>query len=207
MSATYTRRLTMEKEIERIDYEQLKKAARFSQVPLDQLRRGDKINLLEDLWKMMQFDGITLATEEEFVKTSDEDLERIQDAYRDIFERIADAGDGKVTITWETKSPLNLALAARVGHPFIYRIFSKNVIEGCKLSLLLLLVRSRIAMERIRRCAAEDCKKVFVLGRMPDSTRSFHCSNKCAMRAGEQQRQAGIYKRPRKTKAKKTKAA
>jgi hypothetical protein len=161
------------------DIEMLKNAVSLSQLNVGALREGDLLNLKEDLYDLTARGWMGDHKEEFLRRLTVEQIGTIQAKFRHCFESLA---KGNKSLSWKIDTPMKLAFAAyseKVNEPFEYDIMAPDPVHAAGISLVFLLIRSRVTPERFRKCP--ECGSLFLLLRKPDK-RTFYCSQRCAGR-------------------------
>jgi hypothetical protein len=170
------------------DIAMLENAVSLSQLNLDNLREGDRLNLKEDLYDLTRRGWLGDHKEEFLRQLTVEQIGTIQANFRHCFESLA---KGKKSVSWKIDTPKQLVFAAyseKVDQPFEYGIMAPDPVHAAEIALVLLLIRSRITPERFRECP--ECGSFFLLLRKPDK-RNFYCSQRCAGRVATRNSRRG----------------
>jgi len=162
----------------RRDIEIVKKIVSLSQLDLDTLREGDRLNLKEDLHALAVRGRVDKHKQEFLQQLTIEKIATIQENLFNWFEALA---KGEKLLSWEINTPTKMAFAAsdNINEPFDYQILAPDPVHTTSISLLFLLIRSGITPGRFRKCP--ECGSIFLLLRKPDK-RNFYCSHRCAAR-------------------------
>lgn len=161
------------------DIEILKNVVSLSQLNLDTLREGDLLNLKEDLYHLTSRGRMNDHKEEFLRRLTVKQIATIQARFRNCFESLA---EGNQSVSWRIDTPIKLVFAAyseKANEPFEYEITTPDPVYATEISLVCLLIQSRVTPERFRKCP--ECGLLFLLLRKPDE-RNFYCSQKCAGR-------------------------
>ena len=170
------------------DIEMLKNAVLLSQLNLDSLREGDLLNLKEDLYDLTGSGRISDHKEEFLRRLTMKQIGTIQARFRHCFESLA---NGSKLVSWRIDAPIKLAFAAhseKANEHFEYDIMAPDPLHAVGISLIFLLIRSRVTPERFRKCP--ECGSLFLLLRKPDK-RNFYCSQRCAGRVATRNSRRG----------------